>query len=936
MRRSRCRSRHPGFHVAGLSLGPFDLDIRWYALAYIAGLVLGWRYCLALARKPPRVARPEDIDDFLVWATLGVVLGGRTGYVLFYRPDFYFAHPDQILAIWHGGMSFHGGALGVLAALALFCRQRGIPLLGLSDIIACAVPIGLFFGRIANFINDELWGRPTDVPWAMVFPTGGPLPRHPSQLYEATLEGIVLFTVLFLLQRSRRLRERQGTLTGVFLIGYALARIILRGVPRARRQSRLSLSWARRWASFCRFPCSSPASASVWYAWKRPAPRVSAAGRASRAHLAARIAAAGPISVASYMEAALFHPRWGYYATRDPLGARGDFITAPEVSQVFGELIGLWCADSGSAWARPTRSCSPSSGPGRGTLMRDALRAAAVVPGFARALRLHLVERSPVLRAAQLEALRDAAPQLHDDAATLPPGPLLLVANEFLDALPIRQYERVGGHWHERRIAAGNGGTFRFVRDPVPATDAGADVPEGSIRETRPAAQALAQALGARLAREEGQRCSSTMATKAAVATRSRRCGATARMRFWTHRAPPTSPRMSILPPSPRTRRLLARALGGRSTQGGFLRVAGHRGANRGAGGKGLSRLKRRFCAAAPPACRARGDGTALQGPRPDPSRRAAARRVRAGRARRRGMMLLQAGALAVGGIRHAFFTRDGGASEGVFASLNCSLGSGDDAGKVDENRRRAARRLGVAPDRLVTPYQVHGAAVAAVAQPWRQADRPRADALMTRAPGIALGILTADCAPVLFADPTVPMVAAAHAGWRGAVGGVIEATLAAMEQEGATRASIRAAIGPCIGGPSYEVGPEFPAPFLAESADNMQFFMASPRAGALALRSRPLCRGEAAPSRDPCRRAHRRRHLRRVRTVLLLSPRLPRGRAALRPSTVGDLPCPLSGPHSSSPRCCWPLPANRCRIPSPTGSRCPEGRRCGRPTASA
>lgn len=195
-------------------------------------------------------------------------------------------------------------------------------------------------------------------------------------------------------------------------------------------------------------------------------------------------------------------------------------------------------------------------------------------------------------------------------------------------------------------------------------------------------------------------------------------------------------------------------------------------------------------------------------------------------------MMLLQAGALAVGGIRHAFFTRDGGASEGVYASLNCSLGSGDDAGKVDENRRRAAAALGVAPDQLVTPYQEHGVAVAAVARPWRQADRPRADALMTRAPGIALGILTADCAPVLFADPTVPMVAAAHAGWRGAVGGVIEATLAAMEQEGATRASIRAAIGPCIGGLSYEVGPEFPAPFLAESADNMQFFMASPRAG--------------------------------------------------------------------------------------------------------
>ncbi|HUZ72762.1 MAG TPA: prolipoprotein diacylglyceryl transferase [Stellaceae bacterium] len=216
----------PEFHAFGWSFGPFALDIRWYALAYITGLVLGWRYCLALARKPPRVARPEDIDDFLVWATLGVVLGGRTGYVLFYRPEYYFAHPHQILEIWHGGMSFHGGLLGVMTALVLFCRKRAIPLLGLSDIIACAAPIGLFFGRIANFINDELWGRVTDVPWAMVFPTGGPLPRHPSQLYEATLEGIVLFSVLFWMQRSRRLREHQGTLTGTFLIGYAVARII--------------------------------------------------------------------------------------------------------------------------------------------------------------------------------------------------------------------------------------------------------------------------------------------------------------------------------------------------------------------------------------------------------------------------------------------------------------------------------------------------------------------------------------------------------------------------------------------------------------------------------------------------------------------------------------------------------------------------------------
>ncbi|HXP31177.1 MAG TPA: prolipoprotein diacylglyceryl transferase [Stellaceae bacterium] len=207
-----------------VQFGPFA--IRWYALAYIAGLVIGWRYCIAIAKRPPKVARPQDIDDFLVWATLGVVLGGRIGYVLFYKPGYYVENPGEIIALWHGGMSFHGGAAGVFVALVLFCRQRGIPLLGLSDIIACAVPVGLFFGRIANFINGELWGRVSDAPWAMVFPNGGPLPRHPSQLYEALLEGLVLFCLLFALQRFTGLRNREGAITGVFLVGYAVARII--------------------------------------------------------------------------------------------------------------------------------------------------------------------------------------------------------------------------------------------------------------------------------------------------------------------------------------------------------------------------------------------------------------------------------------------------------------------------------------------------------------------------------------------------------------------------------------------------------------------------------------------------------------------------------------------------------------------------------------
>ncbi len=215
---------YPAIDPVLVEFGPFV--IRWYALAYIAGLVIGWRWCLMLAKRPPLAVSVLAVDDFLVWATLGVVLGGRLGYVLFYKPAEYLAHPLEALQVWHGGMSFHGGALGVLIGIVLFCRQRKLSILAFGDIIVCAVPIGLFFGRIANFINSELWGRVTDVPWAMIFPNGGPLPRHPSQLYEAVLEGLVLFLLINGLERFTRIRERPGALSGVFLIGYGVARSI--------------------------------------------------------------------------------------------------------------------------------------------------------------------------------------------------------------------------------------------------------------------------------------------------------------------------------------------------------------------------------------------------------------------------------------------------------------------------------------------------------------------------------------------------------------------------------------------------------------------------------------------------------------------------------------------------------------------------------------
>jgi phosphatidylglycerol:prolipoprotein diacylglycerol transferase len=177
-------------------------------------------------RTDGRIAR-SHVDDFIVWATLGVILGGRLGYVLFYKPGYYFENPDRIVAMWEGGMSFHGGAIGVLAAVALYCRRRGISFLSFADLITAAAPIGLFFGRMANFINGELFGRVTDLPWAMVFPRGGPLPRHPSQLYESGLEGVVLFVVLAALIFGGRALSRPGLVTGAFFAGYGVARFLV-------------------------------------------------------------------------------------------------------------------------------------------------------------------------------------------------------------------------------------------------------------------------------------------------------------------------------------------------------------------------------------------------------------------------------------------------------------------------------------------------------------------------------------------------------------------------------------------------------------------------------------------------------------------------------------------------------------------------------------
>jgi phosphatidylglycerol:prolipoprotein diacylglycerol transferase len=220
----------PEIDPVALRLGP--IAVKWYGLAYMAGLLLGWLYVKHLLRQtrlwPNDKApfTPDRADDLLLFMTVGVLVGGRLGNVLFYEPAYYFNNPLEIPAVWKGGMAFHGGLIGSIIAIVLFARRVGADAWSVLDACAAATPIGLFFGRLANFINGELWGRPSSMPWAMVFPEAGPMPRHPSQLYEAALEGLVLFALLWWLAHARLALRRPGVVAGTFLAGYAVARSV--------------------------------------------------------------------------------------------------------------------------------------------------------------------------------------------------------------------------------------------------------------------------------------------------------------------------------------------------------------------------------------------------------------------------------------------------------------------------------------------------------------------------------------------------------------------------------------------------------------------------------------------------------------------------------------------------------------------------------------
>lgn len=257
----------PNIDPIAFTLGP--IMIHWYAIAYLIGFLGGWGYATATLKGPGKVGplKPEVPEDLLPWCIAGVILGGRLIYVLIYNPVLYLHNPMDLFKIWQGGMSFHGGLIGVLTAIFLYGRKNKYTFLSLTDIAALVTPIGLFFGRIANFVNGELYGRITNAPWGVIFPNGGPLPRHPSQLYEALLEGLVLGLILLVLSRRKDAWTKEGLLSGTFMIGYGLSRFTVEFM----REPDSQIGFLSFGITMGQLLCLPMILAGVWilYRWKR-------------------------------------------------------------------------------------------------------------------------------------------------------------------------------------------------------------------------------------------------------------------------------------------------------------------------------------------------------------------------------------------------------------------------------------------------------------------------------------------------------------------------------------------------------------------------------------------------------------------------------------------------------------------------------------------
>jgi len=528
----------------------------------------------------------------------------------------------------------------------------------------------------------------------------------------------------------------------------------------------------------------------------------------------AQIRAGGPMSVSTYMRLCLTHPTEGYYAKSDPLGAAGDFVTAPEISQMFGELIGAWALMHWHVLGKPESFDLVELGPGRGTLMADALRMMTQDPEVMAAMRLVLVENSPALIAQQRERLGQHDPVWVTEIADLDrrQTPLIVIANEFFDTLPIKQYQFLDGHWHERLIGIDDADNlvWGLSETPIaPDTVPGAITApqDNEICEIAP----LAQSTIGELARVLNRRGGGMIAIDYGY-TATRTGDTIQAVRNHAPVDPLAHPGNADLTAHVDFEALMnaARAAGAMSQMAGTQ-------------GEVLTELGIRQRA------------ETLKATNPERAGQIDNDLDRLIGADRMGdlfkVMVVFGGEPAapfetdpslarIDGVRHGFFGRQGGISTGVHAGLNVSYMTEDDPENVTQNRRAATEALGLPDSSLVTVRQVHSATVVTIDESFDPESRPEADGMVTDRPGLTLGILTADCTPVLFADPDAGVIGACHAGWRGAVDGVVANTVEAMKALGAEPARIVAAIGPVIHGADYEVGPEFARDVLARYPD--------------------------------------------------------------------------------------------------------------------
>lgn len=517
----------------------------------------------------------------------------------------------------------------------------------------------------------------------------------------------------------------------------------------------------------------------------------------------AHIRAAGPMSVSTYMRLCLTHPRAGYYVTRDPLGVTGDFITAPEVSQMFGELVGAWALTHWNVLGKPPAFDLVELGPGRGTLMADVLRVFERDPEAKAALTPLLLETSPALIEVQRHKLADYEPRWIQEIEDLRNGgsPVIIIANEFFDVLPIKQFQFDGGHWHERLIGLdGDELIWGLSETPLPDGALPAAIStatEGEILEVNPLAQSTSKALanvlnrrgGGMIAFDYGYTATQTGDTFQAIANHA-------------YADPLKHPGEADL-----TAHVDFEALINAAREAGALaHIAGTQAEV--LGELGIHQRADRLIAANPERAESiRADLDRLTGDE------AMGNLFKV-------MVIFGAPAAApyetaenlsrYGTITHGFFGRQGGVSTATFASLNVSFMTGDEPENVETNRATAMQALGLAPEHLATVKQIHSSRVVTLDDSYDPQNPLEADGLVTDRPGLALGILTADCTPILFADHKAGVIGACHAGWRGAVDGVIENTVAAMVALGASTDKIVAAIGPVIFADDYEVGPGF------------------------------------------------------------------------------------------------------------------------------